>query len=138
MLSKLPRGIDDSLISGVDKHGMKKNLLKLARRGNPEIVQQIHECSQSNLGAIVQPAWLQLFTIMMKLKPENQPPCKGMAFASGTSLVSHLHHCVEEGQDVDQRPEGCVWALCQHLLCDLAVACPHVELQPIGRFSHHL
>lgn len=51
---------------------------------------------------------------------------------------SHLHHCMEEAQDIHQRPECRVGAVCQHLLVDLAVALVQVELEAIGRLSHNL
>ena len=49
-----------------------------------------------------------------------------------------LHHCVEEGQHVDQGLESRVWALIQHFGRDLEVRGSHVEFQPIGGLSDNL
>jgi len=45
---------------------------------------------------------------------------------------------MEKSQDIHQRPEGWVPAICQDLLTDFAVALPQVELEAIGWLGDHL
>ena len=55
-------------------------------------------------------------------------------------LASLLNHGVEEGEDIDERLEGSVGtgSLLEGGRGDLEVGVPQVQLESVGRLSHHL